>query len=350
MEIAYSASELTEYMSIINRVEQEHPILVDKYVVGKEIEVDAICDGEDIIVPGIMEHIERAGIHSGDSISLYPAVSLSDKMIERIMDCTKKLALGLDVKGLVNIQYIVKDEELYVIEVNPRSSRTVPYISKVTGLPMVDVATKLMFDGKLTDFGYGTGLYPSRDIFAVKVPVFSFEKLPGLEVALGPEMKSTGEVLGLSKSLDEAVMKGLYASNIKIPRGGAVLFTIADNDKDEAIEIASGFESLGFELYATVGTKKLLEENGINCKVAHKLGQGFPDIIELIHSGSINLVINTPSKNNKRVEKDGFSIRRATVESAIPCVTSLDTAKALLNGLRLAKGEGDMDPIALQEI
>lgn len=347
MEIAYSDNDVIEFMEIINRTKQEQPILVDKYMMGKEIEVDAICDGENILIPGIMEHLERAGVHSGDSISVYPTRTIDKKTIEVIVNYTKKLAKALHVVGLVNIQYVLYKNEIYVIEVNPRSSRTVPYISKVTGIPMVNIATKLMMGKKLSDFKYGTGLYKEADYFAVKVPVFSFEKLHNVDTSLGPEMKSTGEVLGIAKTFPEALYKGITASGMKLPlKGGGILMTVRDTDKIELIPIAEEFEKLGFDLYATGKTAKLLNSHGIATNAVKKIDEGSPNIIDLIQSGKISLVINTATKGRKP-ETDGFKIRRKAVEISIPCLTSLDTAKAVIECLKLGKTSKDMEIVNL---
>ncbi len=337
MEIAYSDKDVTEFMEIINRVKQEHPILVDKYLMGKEIEVDAICDGEDILIPGIMEHLERAGVHSGDSISVYPANTLKKAVVDKIVDCSYKLAKALNVIGLINIQYVLYNEELYVIEVNPRSSRTVPYISKVTGIPMVDIATKLMTGKKLSDFKYGTGLYRNSDYVAIKVPVFSFEKLHDVDTSLGPEMKSTGEVLGISRDFHEALYKGIIASGMKLPeKGGGILMTVRDSDKTELLAIAERFEKLGYVLYATGKTANMLNMHGIATNAVKKLDEGSPNLLDLISSGNIKLVINTPTKG-RQPQRDGFKIRRKAVEMSIPCLTSLDTAKAVISCIEMER-------------
>ena len=347
MQIAFSDKDVTEFMEIINRVKQEHPILVDKYMMGKEIEVDAICDGEDILIPGIMEHLERAGVHSGDSISVYPSLSISDKLKEKIVDYTRKLAKALHVIGLVNIQYVYYNHELYVIEVNPRSSRTVPYISKVTGIPMVNIATRIMMGRKLKDFEYGTGLYKESEYYAVKVPVFSFEKLQDVDTSLGPEMKSTGEVLGIAKSFPDALYKGIIGSGIKLPKkDGGILMTVRDTDKTELIPIAEEFEKLGYTLYATGKTANMLNTQGIATNSVKKIEEGEPNILDLIQSGKISLIINTPTKGRKP-ERDGFKIRRKAVEISIPCLTSLDTAKAILECLKLGKEEKDLEVLNL---
>lgn len=347
MEIAFSDKDVKEYMEIITRVKQEHPILIDKYMMGKEIEVDAICDGEDILIPGIMEHLERAGVHSGDSISVYPSLSISDKLKEKIVDYTRKLAKALHVIGLVNIQYVYYNHELYVIEVNPRSSRTVPYISKVTGIPMVNIATRIMMGRTLKDFKYGTGLYKESKYYAVKVPVFSFEKLHDVDTSLGPEMKSTGEVLGIAKSFPDALYKGIIGSGMKLPnRSGGILMTVRDTDKTELIPIAEEFEKLGYELYATGKTANLLNTQGIATNAVKKIEEGEPNILDLIQSGKISMIINTPTKGRKP-ERDGFKIRRKAVEISIPCMTSLDTAKAVLDCIKLGKQESDLEVLNL---
>ncbi|NLL06196.1 MAG: carbamoyl-phosphate synthase large subunit [Clostridiaceae bacterium] len=347
MEIAFSDKDVKEFMEIITRVKQEHPILIDKYMMGKEIEVDAICDGEDILIPGIMEHLERAGVHSGDSISVYPSLSISDKLKEKIVDYTRKLAKALHVIGLVNIQYVYYNHELYVIEVNPRSSRTVPYISKVTGIPMVNIATRIMMGRTLKDFKYGTGLYRESEYYAIKVPVFSFEKLHDVDTSLGPEMKSTGEVLGISKSFPDALYKGIIGSGMKLPnRKGGILMTVRDTDKTELISIAEEFEKLGYELYATGKTANLLNTQGIATNAVKKIDEGEPNILDLIQSGKISMIINTPTKG-REPERDGFKIRRKAVEISIPCMTSLDTAKAVLDCIKLGKQENDLDILNL---
>ncbi len=349
MEIAYSDKDIIDYMNIINRVKQEHPILIDKYLLGKEIEVDAICDGEDVLIPGIMEHLERAGVHSGDSISVYPTQTIEKEIKDIVVDYTIKLARSLNVIGLINIQFIAYNNQAYVIEVNPRSSRTVPYISKVTGIPMVDLATKAMLGIKLKDMGYGIGLYPESEYVAVKVPVFSFEKLPDVDISLGPEMKSTGEVLGIAKTFPEALFKGLSASGIKIPHKGNVLMTVRDADKVELIPIAEQCERLGFNLYATGKTEHLLNSYNVATNYVKKIDEGSPNILDLIESGKIDLVINTPTKGRKP-ERDGFRIRRKAVEQSIPCLTSIDTAKAVVDTLKLGKEIGDLEIVEMGKL
>jgi carbamoyl-phosphate synthase large subunit len=347
MEIAYNDSDVKEFIGIINRVKQEHPILIDKYMMGREIEVDAISDGEDILIPGIMEHLERAGVHSGDSISVYPSITLNDKIKNTIVDYTKKLAKALNVVGLVNIQYVLYNNIVYVIEVNPRSSRTVPYISKVTGIPMVNIATRLMTGRKLKDFGYGTGLYREAEYIAVKVPVFSFEKLHDVDTSLGPEMKSTGEVLGIAKDLPEALYKGIVATGMKLPeKGGGILMTVRDTDKPELIPLAEEFEKLGFTLWATGKTANMLNMHGVATNAVKKIDEGSPNILDLIQSGKISLIVNTPTRG-RQPERDGFKIRRKAVEMSIPCLTSLDTAKAIIQCLKLGKTGKDLEVVDL---
>ena len=343
MEIAFNDSDVCEFMEIINREEQEHPILVDKYLMGKELEVDAICDGENILIPGIMEHLERAGVHSGDSISIYPTQSISQKTKDTIVQYTEKLAKALHVIGMVNIQYVLYNDEVYVIEVNPRSSRTVPYISKVTGIPMVQMATRIMMGKKLSDFPYGTGLYRESDYVAVKVPVFSFEKLHDVDTSLGPEMKSTGEVLGIAKTFHEALYKGIIAAGIKVPEpGSGILFTVRDTDKPELLILAEGFEKLGYTLYATGKTALYLNRHGIATNAVKKLSEGSPNILDLIESGKIRLIINTPTRG-RAPQRDGFKIRRKAVESSIPCLTSMDTAFGLLKCIQLGKKPEELE-------
>ncbi|HWP98757.1 MAG TPA: carbamoyl-phosphate synthase large subunit [Syntrophomonadaceae bacterium] len=334
MIIAFSDDDIREYMGIILAYSIENPVLIDKYLTGTEIEVDAICDGDDILIPGIMEHIERAGIHSGDSIAVYPAWNLSGELVEQVIDYSKKLALSLNTQGLINIQYIIHAGEIYVIEVNPRSSRTVPYITKVTGVPMVDLATRAMLGEKLRNMGYGTGLYKTPPYVAVKVPVFSFEKLIDVDVQLGPEMKSTGEVLGIGKSLAEALYKGLVAAGYKMVKQGGVLITVRDSDKPEIIDIARKYAELGFTLYATDGTARILERSGLKVASVMKIHESDHDnTLTLLESGKVNYIISTSSKG-RLPSRDSFKMRRKAVETAIPCLTSLDTANVLANSLR----------------
>ncbi|PKM45549.1 MAG: carbamoyl-phosphate synthase large subunit [Firmicutes bacterium HGW-Firmicutes-8] len=348
MEIVYNQKELLEYMTSAVKASSDHPVLVDKYLFGKEIEVDAISDGEDVLIPGIMEHIERAGVHSGDSIAVYPARSLNEKQVADLVEYTTKLARALNVKGLINIQYVLHEGGLYVLEVNPRSSRTVPYLSKITGVPMVNVATKMILGKKMKDLGYKSGLYPAPNYIAVKMPVFSFAKLLQVDTSLGPEMKSTGEVMGVDIDFSLALYKALVAAGCDIPRKGTILATVADKDKKEVIPILQGFVELGFRLVATCGTAKTLKAAGLPVEKVNKIREGSPHIIDLIKEGKIDLVINTLTKG-KMPERDGFGIRRAAVEHAIPCLTSLDTTAVILRVLSsLEKGQ-DFDMIPLQE-
>jgi len=350
MEIAYNDGDISEYMSIINRYGvMEHPILVDKYLIGKEIEVDAICDGHDVLIPGIMEHVERAGVHSGDSISVYPAYTLSRRITGKIVSITNKLCRALHVLGMINIQYILYHDDIYVIEVNPRSSRTVPYISKVTGVPMIELATSCMTGGKLAAMGYGTGLCPSRGIYAVKVPVFSFEKLPNLEVSLGPEMKSTGEVLGISESFDEAVLKGLIAAGTKISHKGGVIMSVNDNDKQGVIPMAEDLSHMGYDIYATPGTAHALSAAYLPASVIGGFSDPSPNMENLFSSGRLALIVNTPTRGRDS-QKNGFKLRRKAVEYRIPCITSIDTLGALTRSLKLGKEDGDIEPIGLHEL
>ena len=335
MQIAISDKDIIEFMDIINRHTQEHPILVDKYIMGKEVEVDAVCDGDDILIPGIMEHVERAGIHSGDSISVYPAQTLSPKTKRVIADYTKKLANSLHVIGLINIQFIAYNEEVYVIEVNPRSSRTVPYISKVTGIPIVDLATRVITGEKIKDMGYTPGLQPESEYFAIKKPVFSFEKIRGAEISLGPEMKSTGECLGISKNYNEALYKAFLGAGINLPKTKKMILTVKDSDKMDAISIGKRFAALGYEIYSTRSTCRVLNENGVPAKLINKVEEPSPNLLDLILSHEIDLIIDTPSQGVER-SKDGFIIRRHAVETGVTCLTSLDTADALLTSLETA--------------
>ena len=349
MEIAYTKDDIENYMDIILKTaKQEHPVLIDKYISGKELEVDAICDGESVLIPGIMEHIERTGVHSGDSISVYPAFSFSDAVVEKIVKMTEKLALETHTVGLINIQYILKDNELYIIEVNPRSSRTVPYISKVTDIPMVQLATRCCLGEKLKDLGYGTGLHRNSKVYAVKVPVFSNDKLGNLEVVLSPEMKSTGEVLGLSTDYNEALLKGLIASGMKANRDGGVLITVANKNKPEVVPIAKKLVELGYRLYATSGTASLLSENGLEVKVVGKL-HNCDDILNLIKSREVRTIINTPTKG-RHADRAGFKIRRLAVEQGANCFTSLDTVNAFVTAMSLGKIDSDLSVISLQEV
>lgn len=332
MQIAISDEDVQEFMEVINRTVQEHPILVDKYLMGKEVEVDAVCDGEDILIPGIMEHVERAGIHSGDSISVYPAQNVSEKLQNVIVEYTKRLAKSLHVIGLINIQFIVYQEEVYVIEVNPRSSRTVPYISKVTGIPIVDLASKVILGDKVKDLGYGIGLAKKSDYIAIKMPVFSFEKLRGADIGLGPEMKSTGECLGIAKTFNEALYKAFLGAGINLPKHKKMIITVKDADKLEAVEVGRRFEALGYEIYATRSTAKILNQNGVHAIPVHKLDGESPTIMDLLLGHEIDLVIDTPTQGRDK-GRDGFLIRRVSIETGVTCLTSLDTANALLTSL-----------------
>ncbi len=349
MIIAHNDDDVREYMQIILRHTLENPVLIDKYMMGKEVEVDAICDGEDILIPGIMEHIERAGIHSGDSISVYPAQTLSPRIRETLIRYTEKLAVALKVVGLVNIQYVVYQDEVYVIEVNPRSSRTVPYISKVTGVPMVDLATRCMLGEKLRDMGYGTGLFPEGEYVAVKVPVFSFAKLRDVDTHLGPEMKSTGEVLGIAKTFEEALLKGLIAAGFQLKHKGGVFISVRDTDKQEIIPIADKFSQLGFEIYATAGTAKLLNSNMIAANATRKLSEDGSKILDLLESGKIDYVISTSSKG-RLPARDSVKLRRKATERSIPCLTALDTAAALVNCIRMNKTMRDVELVDITSI
>ena len=351
MIIAHSNQDIIEYMEIIMRGGLENPVLIDKYMMGKEVEVDAICDGTDFVIPGIMEHIERAGIHSGDSISVYPALTLTKKIRETIIEYTRRLAMELHVIGLVNIQYVVYNDEVYVIEVNPRSSRTVPYISKVTGVPMVDIATKIMLGETLKEQGYTSGLYKEADFIAVKVPVFSFEKLHDVDTALGPEMKSTGECLGIARSFEDAVYKGLVAAgyNLEKKQGGGVLITVRDTDKREIIYIAEKFDKLGFDIYATSGTASLLNKNMVAANVVKRASEEKPNVMSLLDSGKVDYVISTSAKG--RIPAfDSVKIRRKTVVRSICCLTALDTANAVADILMMGKKIDEMEMIDITKI
>ncbi len=349
MTIAYSEEDVREFMKMILEHELNGPVLVDKYLLGKEVEVDAICDGQDILIPGIMEHIERAGVHSGDSISVYPATDIPGKLCSKLVDATKKLALALNVVGLVNIQYILHGDNVYCIEVNPRSSRTVPYISKVTGIPMVELATRAMLGEEIAGMGYGVGLAPNARCTAVKVPVFSMEKLPEAEISLGPEMKSTGEVLGLGRTLPEALAKGMLAAKLTLPEKGAVVFSVADSDKQEVIPLAEDLSVLGYDIYATKGTANAMNQAYVGASVVTK-GEGGMSAEQLVTDHKAVLVVNTPTHGRER-QRFGFRLRRLATERNIPCLTSLDTLRALVQTMKYARGrEVEIDPIALQDI
>ena len=346
MQIAFNDDEVDEFMEIINRIAQDHPILVDKYLQGKEIEVDAVCDGTDILIPGIMEHIERTGIHSGDSISVYPAHTISDAIKKKITDYTEKLAQALHVVGLINIQFIVMNDEVYVIEVNPRSSRTVPYISKVTGIPIVDLATKVIIGNTLKGMGYTPGLQPEAEYVAVKMPVFSFEKLRGAEISLGPEMKSTGECLGIAKTFDEALYKAFLGAGIVLPKYKQMIMTVKDADKPEAVGVAKRFAALGYKIYATRSTAKYLQEHGVDALWVNKITQESPNVMDLILGHKIDLVIDTPTQGHGDKTRDGFLIRRNAIETGVHCITAMDTANALATSLESATDEFTLVDIA----
>lgn len=350
MIIAHCDSDVEEYMNIITATKLENPVLIDKYMMGTEVEVDAICDGEDFVIPGIMEHVERAGIHSGDSISIYPCQNLTHHIKNVIVDYTEKLAKALHVKGLVNIQYVVYNHEVYVIEVNPRSSRTVPYISKVTGVPMVDLATKIILGKKLKDMGYKSGLYPEGKYIAVKVPVFSFEKLHDVDNQLGPEMKSTGECLGIAQTFGDALFKGLTAAGYRFCDKGGVLISVKDSDKNEVIEIASRFEELGFKIYATGGTASVLNRNMIAANHVYRIHEAKePNVMTLLESGEINYVVST-SETGRKPSLDSVRMRRKAVERSIVCLTAIDTANALLDCLEARRSIYDVEMIDITKI
>ena len=349
MIIAHSTDDVIEYMGIITRHMIENPVLIDKYMMGIEVEVDAICDGVDFVIPGIMEHIERAGVHSGDSISVYPAQTLSQRIQNTIIEYTRRLALELNVIGLVNIQYVVYNDEVYVIEVNPRSSRTVPYISKVTGIPMVDIATKIMLGSTLKELGYESGLYPSGDYVAVKVPVFSFEKLQDVDTMLGPEMKSTGECLGIAKNFEDALLKGLAGAGYDLKREGGVLISVRDGDKQEMIAIADKFSQMGFELYGTSGTASVLNKNMIATNLVKKISDGEPNTLSLLESGKIHYMVSTSAKG-RLPARDSVKMRRKSVERSICSLTSIDTAKALANVLLTKRTMKDVELVDITKI
>ncbi|WP_251549091.1 carbamoyl-phosphate synthase large subunit [Neobacillus muris] len=329
MEIVYNQAELLHYMENAVKINPEHPVLIDRYITGKEIEVDAICDGKQVLIPGIMEHIERAGVHSGDSIAVYPPQTLSEEIKQTLVKYTEKLALGLGIVGLLNIQYVVAGNSVYVLEVNPRSSRTVPFLSKITNVPMAKIATKAILGFALTDQGYAAGLVPERNGVFVKVPVFSFAKLKDVDITLGPEMKSTGEVMGKDSTLEKALYKGLVASGISIQKFGTVLFTVADKDKQESLKLAARFAANGYRLMATSGTAEIFAQAGLPVKVVEKIGSEGQTVLDVIHHGEAQFIINTLTKG-KQPERDGFRIRREAVENGVPCLTSLDTADAIL--------------------
>ena len=353
MIIAYNEADVEEYMAIItSHVDMANPVLVDKYLMGTECEVDAICDGEDFLIPGMMEHIERAGIHSGDSISVYPPYNLKQKIQATIIDYTGRLARALNVVGLMNIQFVVYNNEVFIIEVNPRSSRTVPYISKVTGVPMVELAVRCMLGEKLRDMGYGTGLYPTGEYVAVKVPVFSFAKLHNVDTQLGPEMKSTGEVLGIAKNFEDALLKGLVGAGyqMRTPEPGkCVLLTVKDADKQELTDIAWALKDMGYKLYGTSGTADHLAHNMIACSHVRKISEEHPNILDLLESGLVDYVISTSSKG-RIPSHDSVQLRRKAVELSVPCLTAIDTANVLIRCLRSGRTMRDVDIVDISTI
>ena len=332
MQIAISDEDIDEFIGIINQIAQEHPILVDKYIMGKEIEVDAICDGTDILIPGIMQHIERTGIHSGDSISVYPAQDITQHNIDTIVDYTEKLAKALHVKGMINIQFIVDGDDVYIIEVNPRSSRTVPYISKVTGIPIVPLATRIICGHTIRELGYKPGLQPAADYIAIKMPVFSFEKIRGADISLGPEMKSTGECLGIAKTFNEALYKAFEGAGIRLPKYKKMIMSVRHSDQEEAVDIARRFAAVGYQIFATRGTARTLNKNGVKAYEIRKLEQESPNILDLVLGHQIDLIIDIPAQGAER-SHDGFIIRRNAIETGVNVLTSLDTANALATSL-----------------
>ena len=350
MEITHDEDELVFYLKNAFEKDSKNPILVDKYLMGREIEVDAISDGEDVLIPGIMEHLERAGVHSGDSITMYPPQHLSDKIRNDVLEYTKKLALEIGIKGMINIQFIEYQENLYVIEVNPRASRTVPYISKVSTVPIVDIATRVMLGEKLKDLGYGTGVFKEPELVSVKVPVFSTQKLPNVEVSLGPEMKSTGEVLGVGRNLEEALYKGFLGASMYIGNGNkTILATVNNHDKKEFLEIAKDLNKLGFNFVATEGTTKFLRDAGIDAREIARIGEDSPNLMDLIKNKEIDLIVNTPTKANDS-KRDGFLMRRAAVERNIGVITSLDTLKALVDVKKSKVEDKDLEVFNLVEM
>ena len=349
MQIALSDEEIEQFMEVINRYTQEHPILVDKYLQGTETEVDAVCDGENILIPGIMEHIERSGVHSGDSISVYPSQSLSEHVKETIAEYTRRLAKELHIVGLINVQFIAVGEEVYIIEANPRSSRTVPYISKVTGIPIVDLAAKCMLGYKLTDLGYQPGLQPEAGTIAIKMPVFSTEKIRGAEISVGPEMKSTGECLGISADFNEALYKAFLGSGVSLPKHKQMIITVKDADKGEIIDIARRYEKLGYIIYSTRRTAETLQENGVHARKVNRIGQESPTVMDLLPGHKIDLVIDTPTQGHDK-NRDGFLIRRTAIETGVTTITSLDTAKALVSSLEHQEEEKDLSLIDVAKL
>ncbi|MCK4795982.1 MAG: ATP-grasp domain-containing protein, partial [Spirochaetes bacterium] len=348
MEIVYNDDELFKYMRFATSISPEHPVLVDKYLIGKEVEVDAICDGQDVLIPGIFEHIERAGVHSGDSMAVFPPFNLSDEEISRLVEHTIKIGKKLNIIGLMNIQYVISERRIYCIEVNPRASRTVPIISKVTGIQMVNIATKIIAGKTLKDQGYKTGLIKSPNYSTIKAPVFSFDKLKMVETSLGPEMKSTGEVLGMGMTKLEALYKAMVGSGLDVPKSGRVLLSIARKDKDEGIDIAKRLIKLGFSLIGTKDSYKYYKENNIDIELVLAPGDGAPNVLDLMKNNKIDLVFNTPTKG-KIPNKLGFKIRRAAVEFKIPCITSIDTALSTIQVLEEEKKGNNSPPLALND-
>ncbi|NLG32096.1 MAG: carbamoyl-phosphate synthase large subunit, partial [Syntrophomonadaceae bacterium] len=349
MEIVYNVDELEQYMATAVKVNREHPVLVDKYLLGREIEVDAVSDGNEVLIPGIMQHIERAGVHSGDSMAVFPAYDISQNIKDKVIDYTVKLGRGLKVKGLINIQFVEYNHELYVIEVNPRSSRTIPFVSKVTGIPMVKLATEIILGKSIADLGYRGGLQPEPGFYAVKVPVFSFNKLAKVDVNLGPEMKSTGEVMGIDYSLKTALYKGFIAAGVQIPERGTIVATIADRDKPEGITILKEFYRMGFKIIATEGTLKHLKAAGVEAEKVKKIREGSPNIVDLISQGKVDLVVNTLTQGRKPFS-DGFQIRRAAVELNVPCLTSMDTLRVLQEVISEGERQERMQVYAIQDL
>ena len=350
MEIVYNEEQLIRYMTFAVDVTPDRPVLIDRYIIGKEVEVDCISDGADVLIPGIMEHIEAAGVHSGDSMSVYPPVTLSQQVKDMVVDYAVRLCRGLNVVGLMNIQFVVDDNDtVYVIEVNPRASRTVPYLSKVTGVPMVNLATKCSLGRTLQEMGYAHGLFPERPYYAVKAPVFSFSKLTELDVSLGPEMKSTGEIMGVDPAYPHALYKAMVASHIDVPMQGSLLVTIADKDKPRALKVIHKFAEMGFRIYATRGTAVFLINNGVDATSVAKISQGSPNVVDLIRNEKIDLLLNTLSPDNVS-EREGARIRRATVEHNVPCLTSLDTAEALLLAMEARRAGAEFNVYSLDEL
>ena len=349
MEIVYNEKELERYLREAVIASPDHPILIDEYMTGREVEVDAVADGTDVFIPGIMEQVERAGVHSGDSIAVYPPQHLDQEMIDQIVDYTTRISLELQVKGAVNIQFVVSKGKLYIIEVNPRSSRTVPFLSKVTHFPIVEVATRIALGETLKDMGYGSGLLPAKGHVAAKAPVFSFSKIGLAEIALGPEMKSTGEVMGIGKTYSEALYKAVNGAKMRIPAGGTILVTVADRDKEEALQLAHGFKELGYHIIATEGTGQYFNDHGMPVDVVRKIHESGQNIATLIRNGKIDLVVNTLTFG-KHPERDGFNLRRMAVELAVPCLTSLDTAREVLRVFaNKGKNDGYHHVAALQD-